>query len=152
MKALTLTQPWATLVALGAKKIETRSWSTSYRGWLAIHAAKNCPKRDMDFWREEPFKAALYPGGIYTYPELECGMVLAKALLIGCKLIVENGSCIGHGEIHKMIPPEDPERSFGDYYAGRYGWILSNVRKFPTPIPAKGALGLWEWEPLELKG
>ncbi len=39
MKALTVMQPWATLVALGAKRIETRSWSTSYRGPLAIHAS-----------------------------------------------------------------------------------------------------------------
>jgi hypothetical protein len=40
MKGLTLTQPWATLIAIGAKRIETRSWSTSYRGPIAIHAAK----------------------------------------------------------------------------------------------------------------
>lgn len=40
MKALSLTQPWASLVAVGAKRIETRSWRTSYRGPLAIHAAK----------------------------------------------------------------------------------------------------------------
>ena len=40
MKVLTLTQPWATLVAIGAKHIETRSWATSYRGPLAIHAGK----------------------------------------------------------------------------------------------------------------
>ena len=43
MKVLTLTQPWATLVAIGAKRIETRSWSTKYRGPLAIHAAKGFP-------------------------------------------------------------------------------------------------------------
>ena len=40
MKALSLWQPWASLVALRVKTIETRSWSTSYRGPLAIHAAK----------------------------------------------------------------------------------------------------------------
>ncbi len=40
MRTLTLTQPWATLVALGAKTIETRSWQTSYRGPLAIHAGQ----------------------------------------------------------------------------------------------------------------
>lgn len=40
MKALTLTQPYATLVAIGEKRLETRSWRTSYRGPLAIHAAK----------------------------------------------------------------------------------------------------------------
>ena len=39
MKVLTLHQPWASLVALGVKTIETRSWSTQYRGPLAIHAA-----------------------------------------------------------------------------------------------------------------
>jgi len=39
VKTLTLSQRWATLVALGAKRIETRSWRTSYRGPLAIHAA-----------------------------------------------------------------------------------------------------------------
>ena len=44
MKAITLTQPWASLVALGAKRIETRSWNTNYRGPLAIHAAKGLPK------------------------------------------------------------------------------------------------------------
>lgn len=40
MKALTVRQPWASLIACGAKTIETRSWRTSYRGWLAIHAGK----------------------------------------------------------------------------------------------------------------
>src|SRR6202030_2406661 len=48
MKALTLTQPWATLVAIGAKRIETRSWPTLYRGPLAIYAAKRFPKWAQD--------------------------------------------------------------------------------------------------------
>lgn len=39
MRGLTLTQPWAQLVAADAKRIETRSWRTHYRGPLAIHAA-----------------------------------------------------------------------------------------------------------------
>ena len=41
MKAISLHQPWASLVALGVKTLETRSWSTGYRGPLAIHAAAN---------------------------------------------------------------------------------------------------------------
>ena len=36
MKALSLYQPWATAIALGSKRIETRGWPTSYRGPLAI--------------------------------------------------------------------------------------------------------------------
>ncbi len=39
MKTLTLTQPYASLIAFGAKRIETRTWATTYRGPLAIHAA-----------------------------------------------------------------------------------------------------------------
>src|SRR5690348_17556570 len=54
MKALTLTQPWASLVAIGAKRIETRSWSTSYRGPLAIHAAKGFPKSAQEFTQVPP--------------------------------------------------------------------------------------------------
>jgi hypothetical protein len=38
VKVLTLHQPWASLIAVGVKTIETRSWSTQYRGPLAIHA------------------------------------------------------------------------------------------------------------------
>ena len=57
MKALTLYQPWATLIAIGAKKIETRSWGTNYRGPLAIHAGKN---REWEYLiNETPFYKAL---------------------------------------------------------------------------------------------
>lgn len=45
MRALTIRQPWASLVALGVKTIETRSWSTRYRGPLAIHAGAAQPQR-----------------------------------------------------------------------------------------------------------
>lgn len=61
MKLLSLWEPWATLMALGAKKIETRSWSTSYRGWLAIQAAK-CWNADCQRWVcEDIFVEALEP-------------------------------------------------------------------------------------------
>lgn len=53
MKALTLHQPWASLIAVGAKTIETRSWSTSHRGALAIHAGKHRPECTQ--WEEGPF-------------------------------------------------------------------------------------------------
>lgn len=47
MKVLTLHQPWASLIALGVKTIETRSWSTQYRGPLAIHAAARRSEPDL---------------------------------------------------------------------------------------------------------
>lgn len=46
MKALTLKQPWADQIMTGAKTIETRTWSTKYRGPLVIHAAAK-PKGDF---------------------------------------------------------------------------------------------------------
>ena len=49
MKALTILQPWASLIACGAKMIETRSWSTAYRGEIAIHAALADAKMDQEF-------------------------------------------------------------------------------------------------------
>jgi len=62
MKALTLWQPWASLIAVGAKRIETRSWSTKYRGPLAIHAAarkpdiesgEDGPCGEIGWWRDD---------------------------------------------------------------------------------------------------
>lgn len=41
IRGFTVTQPWATSIALGHKRIETRSWHTRYRGLIAIHAAKD---------------------------------------------------------------------------------------------------------------
>ncbi len=58
MKAISLLQPWATLVAIGAKRIETRSWATNYRGPLAIHASKS-PKMVNKLTWDEPFYSAL---------------------------------------------------------------------------------------------
>lgn len=53
IKALTIRQPWAQLIALGVKTIETRSWSTRYRGPLAIHAGTSRPKCSQ--WEDGPF-------------------------------------------------------------------------------------------------
>src|SRR5207302_1698550 len=60
MKCLSLWQPWASLVVLGAKRIETRSWSTQHRGPLAIHAAKKWePNKILALIDEEPYRSAL---------------------------------------------------------------------------------------------
>lgn len=45
------------------------------------------------------------------------------------------------------VPLSAQERAFGNFTTGRYGWRLENVRQLANPIPARGALSLWEWEP-----
>lgn len=139
MKALTLTQPWATLVALGAKRIETRSWYTPYRGPLAIHAAKGLGpvggERGLQaLCVTSPFREAL----LGKQP-LPCGAIVAVCRLISCCLTQTL-----HEDLVRIAPHE---LEFGDYTPGRFAWVLSDIVALPDPIPARGALGLWDWTP-----
>jgi len=157
MKAITLTQPWATLVAVGEKRIETRSWKTNYRGSLAIHAAKSFPKNARDICLMKPFVQALiehdyaqaYNHGepLRLWPEeqpLPFGEIVAICNLIACVQIISKPMRFSSGILAGVIvPPDEPELSFGDYRPGRWAWILDNVQKLSDPIPAQGALGLW---------
>lgn len=135
LKALTLTQPWATLVAIGAKRIETRSWSTRYRGPLAIHAARGFPRDAFDLCRVEPFRTALSAQAVFPR-----GEVVAT-----CNLV----DCLPTGALNVLYPALDTpqERAFGDFTPGRWAWVLEDVKILTEPIPAKGALSLWEWFP-----
>lgn len=135
MKALSLTQPWATLVAIGAKRYETRSWSTGYRGPLAIHASKGFPVWAKDLALTEPFRSALQAGGIWRLIDLPRGMVIAMTRLVTC---YETGTVRRAGKLTAN------EVAFGDWAAGRFAWEFAEVVPM-TPVPAKGSLGLWEF-------
>jgi hypothetical protein len=145
MKALTLTQPWATLVAIGAKRIETRSWCTAYRGPLAIHAAKGFPKWAKETCDDPIFAVELGPDA------LPLGAVIATCRLVSCiptwKLQQNRVIQIDCEDFYL----DDTERAFGDYAPGRWAWLLADVKQC-EPIPAKGALGLWDWETLTQRG
>lgn len=154
IKALTLTQPWATLVAIGAKQIETRSWYTSYRGQLAIHAAKGFSKEDVSLvLQREPFKTTLREAGFPLFSLLPRGAIVAVCELTAVHRIPEQRKWLwkydrgenGNTEVIHLPPSADAlESAFGDYTPGRYAWILSEVRALDKPIPCKGALGLWD--------
>lgn len=144
MRGLTLTQPWATLVAIGAKHIETRSWGTSYYGPIAIHAAKTFPGHAKELCLIEPYRGCLLAdkrvfvgrrmGGVIEH-NLPLGAIVAVATLVGCMRI---------GEPAQLRFLTDQERVFGDFRIGRYAWILEQVRPLSEPIPCRGALGLWD--------
>lgn len=154
IKVLTLTQPWATLVAIGAKRIETRSWGTAYRGPLAIHAGKGLgDMTPTDFQRlcnSRPFYEALLPvagrkvttGDWIDTDLLPRGAVIAVTDLWTC---IKIDPSWGRHVPSYPLPPDEPERSFGNYAWGRYAWGLRNVRRLATPIPVRGALGLWDF-------
>lgn len=140
IKCLTLYQPWASLVALGAKSIDTRSWRTWYRGPLLIHAARAFPKSARDLCQQEPFAVVFIQAG-YTNPM--SGLVDPGCLPLGVILAVCNlKHCVRIGTPGIKLPPSEPERSFGDYTPGRYAWMLSDVQPLPEPIAAHGSMGM----------
>ncbi len=156
MKVITLTQPWATLVAIGAKRIETRSWATSYRGPLAIHAGAGLgpvggAQGLMELCRSEPFRSVLLAAGFLGTPDLPRGAIVAVCELVGYS---RTHNFVGRPSVTIIAGPHqgqmwqltDQERAFGDYTPGRWAWLLADVQPLAEPIPAKGALGLWNWE------
>lgn len=136
MKALSLLQPWATLIAIGAKQIETRSWCTPYRGPLAIHASKAFHRDDQELCEFEPFASVLASAGLKP-ADLPRGAVIATCRLVACR------------QIPTQLPAtfSKQEEAFGNYAPGRWGWVLRDVQPLPEPVPATGSLGLWEWRP-----
>lgn len=127
-KAVTLWQPWATLIALGVKRYETRSWNTPYRGELVIHAAK---KLDADIHADLHIPAVrdvLRQHGITSHLQLPFGAAVCIATMTDCIPTA-------------MIAPR--ERTFGNFTPGRWAWKLENVRIFAQPVPCPGAQGLW---------
>ena len=161
MKAITILQPWASLIACGAKQIETRSWEGKYRGKIAIHAAKSCKAYHMNFAFQEPFYSALKEQSgcmldqgaegsekriSYPLP----GSVIAIADLTDCLRVVGKISLkIGNEKRVAAVLENDMkvfgnELEFGDYTIGRYAWILDNIQAI-KPVPAKGMQRLWEW-------
>lgn len=143
LKVITLIQPWATLIALGEKKIETRSWKTFYRGPLLIHAGKNIDKYACE---EYYIKGTLQEHG-YSLNNLPTGSIIAKVDLIDCIEINQGTDPIyRRANLINGTKIEGNEYSFGDYTPGRYAWKLDNVQILKQPIPAKGKLNLWEFD------
>jgi len=123
MKTLTLYEPWATLIRMGRKTIETRSWGTDYRGPLAIHAGKQKP----DIWACGEF--GLDPKAMH------CGEILCIVNMIACY------------QFDLYTKPQIPDDQFpyGDFHFGRFGHVYEMLYVLPRPIPVKGNRMFWEW-------
>lgn len=168
IKVLSLLQPWATLVAEGLKRVETRSWSTSYRGPIAIHATKKFTRSDWEMimvkthWARpsciHAIRRALTRAGYTTHQQFPTGCIVALADLVACRStafgIESMLTCDGHPiqGYEWMDKLSEDERAFGDYGPNRWGWFLENVRRLEDPIPARGALGLWDFPADQLEG
>jgi activating signal cointegrator 1 len=136
-RVLSLTQPWATLVVTGEKRIETRSWRTAHRGRLLIHAAKTFPRWAKELCNEAQFAHALGWELAANPQHLPRGVILGCVSLEGC--IPTSGPLADQ----YLSDIGSSERALGDYSPGRYAWLLRDAAEFRVPIPAKGSLGLW---------
>lgn len=128
MKILSLWEPWASAMALGWKMWETRGWATSYRGPLAIHAAKNMTAI-KDLTPTELQEDAKDLGVTIQFPTTwPLGQILA---------VVDLHDCV-KTEIAKPGPLEE---ILGNYMPKRFAWQTRNLRRV-KPVPFKGMQGL----------
>lgn len=175
MKAITLWQPWASLIAEGVKTIETRGrrspWHTAIGQMIGIHAAKCRGGWGTDvggdsvraLWNTVPEISGRIGVPFDEWPR---GAVLAVCRLVDvvpmwAPNLVENpdlgGVLVGTtSDPDKMLAwtraqaGTDPvnvtdQRPFGDYSPGRWALLLDDVVKLDEPVPARGRQGLWEW-------
>lgn len=142
MKLLSVRQPWANLIAMGHKSIETRSWPTKYRGPLAIHAGKKTiddDGLDLLFAVGVGFSEALIATS--KTHGVPLGAIVATCVLDDCLPIgPEAGGCMWQNG-NRLPLPTGCELKCGDFTPGRFAWILKDVKAI-NPIPWKGALGL----------
>jgi hypothetical protein len=135
VKALSLWQPWASLIAYEHKRVETRDWGTNYRGPLLIHAAKR--------WTREERDAAdqLWPAVGRSEVEwpLPLGAVVAVARLAKCMRMT-------HGLIAET-PAQ--EIAMGCWIPGRWAWYLTDVRRIQPAVPLRGRQGLFDVAPVD---
>lgn len=125
-KAITVTQPFASLIAAGVKRYETRSWSTKHRGPVLIHAGKSVWGPDAVRFGLELHHSGLLPSRLSGLPR---------------------GAIIAIAELVDVVPSEMVERDdlvSGPFLPAAFAWRLAAVRILPEFIPWRGRLGLWD--------
>jgi len=135
MRALTLIQPWAGLIATGAKRIENRTWrppADMIGQRFAIHAGKKLDEETIrDVLDDEDQRLDEWGGARLVESPLwrVTSAVLCTVRLVGV-----------------ATAPEDCEMDAGHgqswWFNGPYGFVLADVQ-IVAPIPCKGALGFW---------
>ena len=124
MKALSIRQPWAWLIAAGYKDIENRNWSTGFRGRICIHASS---KFDKGGW------VAIISGHMNISQGVQD--------ILAHKTRWERGAIIGEVDIVDCVT-----QSSSPWFIGPYGFVLANPMLYDRPMSCKGKLGLFKPE------
>ena len=154
MRALTIRQPHASLLAAEIKTSETRSWPAPKKHWgttIGIHAGKTPVPADSLPWPvKDACEAEWGPMWDVSLPH---GAMIATARLIDCvevwawDLSDDGMAAIASRQAGACEPDARiPVDGLGDYAVGRYVWRLENIELLPEPILARGYQGLWTWQ------
>lgn len=130
MKVLSIKEPFASLIKERIKTVETRSWKTKYRGEIYIHASLK--KINI---KDERIKKLLE---LLPNKDMQYGHIICKCNLIDCIYMDE--------DYVNNIKKNKQEYLCGHYEVGRYGWVLELIEVLKEPIPAKGYLGIWNYD------
>lgn len=152
VKAISLWEPWATLVRLKAKLFETRSWKRSYKGPLLICAStKVVPLYMVEhllcnpvFWevlRPLGIPAVLYQGfGKFECTPKSWKTIVDHYLFPGKAVALAN--LVSYHATQTLYLSEQ-EKLFGDYSPGRFAWRLDDITPI-VPVPVTGKQGLFD--------
>lgn len=145
MKAITIKQPWASLIVHGIKDIENRNWRTNFRGRVLIHSSAKGDIAKFGCLQPSQREKVLYtPIGCINFNDLPFGSIIGSVEIIDCVINhpsiwaekTENYTVGMNPKIHENITGKKVV----------YSWVLANPILFPEPIPAKGKLSLWEYD------
>jgi hypothetical protein len=154
VNGLSLLQPWASLMALGEKAIETRSWATRYRGAVAIAASARWQAENIEIAVHDPdFVAAWrrHPDYFATgaMKDLPLGAIVAVGRLVDCLRADGVGPTLraqsraGLMTIVAGVKCGIAEAEFGAYGEGRFGFVVADLHRLIVPVPCKGRQGFW---------
>jgi hypothetical protein len=118
-RAISIRQPWAWAIVNAGKNIENRSWHTSFRGPVALHASKGMTKSE---WNE--FEGLFGFDWEFRLPE-------PSELLFG--------GIVGMARITDCV-----NQSRSKWFFGPWGFVLADVKPVEF-IPCRGALGFFDW-------
>ncbi len=152
IRGFSLLQPWASLVALGEKVIETRSRPNGYRGAVvtASSARINVDDGALAF-RDRDFAAAWrrHPGYASRARDLPLGVFVSVSRFVACLPTVEVIDQLRAAEARGLRPSVAgvscglAESAFGNYAPGRWGYVFAETHVLVKPVPCKGMLGFW---------
>lgn len=129
MLGISVWQPWASLIAVGAKRYETRGWpvpASLIGKRLAICSSKTAEglqtsAQDQEFWR--------LCGRRFGRRPVPMGAVVAVVTVADCISTTAPAA----RRVGKR------ERLAGDWSEGRWAWMLEDVRLLATPVPVLGS-------------